>query len=157
MMELDSSPIIELAENANLGQEGRILLLDSNYNNIYSSIDDKETYKAINVVREVIIGSGNAQINGYDMAVNVDTLPNTKWKIAILSILITQGVQENYILIIAIIGLFMVVATITIITFTSRRIANPLKALEKSMKKIEQSDFLWLNQLLRVPKKKWQV
>mgnify|MGYP000850603673 FL=1 len=142
MMELDSSPIIELAENANLGQEGRILLLDSNYNNIYSSIDDKETYKAIDVVKKIIIGSGNAQINGYDMAVNVDTLPNTKWKIAIfINIDNTKAVQENYILIIAIIGLFMVVATITIITFTSRRIANPLKALEKSMKKIEQSDF----------------
>lgn len=143
MMELDSSPIVELAENANLGQEGRILLLDSNYNTIYSSINDMETYKAINAVKKIIIGFGSAHISGFDMAINVDTLTNTKWKIAILiNVDNTKAVQENYIWIIAIIGLFMVVATITIITFTSRRIANPLKALEKSMKKIEQSDFL---------------
>ncbi|MDD4056569.1 MAG: sensor histidine kinase [Bacilli bacterium] len=143
MMELDSSPIIELAENANLGEEGRILLLDSGYNNIYSSINDMETYKAIAAVKEIIIGTGKAHINGYDMAINVDTLTNTKWKIAVfINIDNTKAVQENYVWILGIIGLFMVVATITIITFTSRRIATPLKVLEKSMRKIEQSDFL---------------
>jgi two-component system sensor histidine kinase YesM len=143
MMELDSSPIIELAENANLGEKGRILLLDSGYNNIYSSINDMETYKAIAAVKEIIIGTGKAHINGYDMAINVDTLTNTKWKIAVfINIDNTKAVQENYVWILGIIGLFMVVATITIITFTSRRIATPLKVLEKSMRKIEQSDFL---------------
>ncbi|HKM30396.1 MAG TPA: sensor histidine kinase [Bacilli bacterium] len=143
MMELDSSPIINLAESANLGKEGRILLLDSDYNNIYSSINDKELSKAIRTVKEIIIGSGKAHLNSYDMDVNVDTLTNTKWKIAVfINIDNTKAVQENYIFIIIIIGLFMVVAAVTIIGFTSRRIANPLKVLEKSMKKIEQADFL---------------
>lgn len=143
MMELDSSPIINLAESANLGKEGRILLLDSDYNSIYSSINDKELSKAIRTVKEIIIGSGKAHLNSYDMDVNVDTLTNTKWKIAVfINIDNTKAVQENYILIIIIIGLFMVVAAVTIIGFTSRRIANPLKILEKSMKKIEQADFL---------------
>ncbi|MDD3123527.1 MAG: sensor histidine kinase, partial [Candidatus Izemoplasmatales bacterium] len=143
MMELDSNSIIELAENTNLGTQGRIILLDDNYSIIYSSINEDDMFDVVEATKKIVLGSGSTNINGYDMAINVDTLTSTKWKIAIfINIDNTKAVQENYIWILSIIGLFAIIATITIITFTSKKIANPLKELEKTMRKIEQSDYL---------------
>lgn len=144
MIELDSQVMINLAKNTNLGIDGRIIIVDDDSNIVYASINEYSNQATIiETINHIVIGTSNATLNGKKMAVTVDTINNTKWKIAIfINIDKAQTVKETYIYFLALFVIVTVLITTAILSYISKRISNPIRDLEKAMRKIENSDFL---------------
>ena len=147
-IEVSFQQFIDLVEKSNLGAGGHITIIDQNYEIVYTSTIDAPPKEETDVIREIILGSRNVEIGGYNMFVNVGTISNTKWRICVFinadrlteierNFLTTTMLVSSVILVIAV-GLFLAVA---------RTITSPMKQLELTMRKVEKSDYFRMEEL----------
>jgi len=148
-IEISFQRFIELVMKSNLGEGGHITIIDQGYNIVYTSLQcDENAVEGLGVIRELILGAKNAVINGYNMAINVDTLSNTKWRIGVFINVDKLTEIEQDFLQSTIMTLFIILAAgVLIFTWVGRVITKPIKRLELAMHKVEKSDYFRMEEV----------
>ncbi len=149
LMEIKFDKIITLAENSNLGENGQILIVDSNYGVVFTTSSDNEVTenlrsRAVNLA----LGTSIADIKSNRMFAFVETITNTRWRLAIfINIDESKTARDNFTFALLIISFFAIITTVIVVSFLSRSIAHPLKQLEKTMKEIEDADYFTVQEV----------
>jgi len=148
-IEISFHRFIELVEKSNLGQGGHITIIDSDYEIVHTSLSDQNAaLKEIDVVREIVLGTQSAYLDGYNMTVNVDTLSNTKWRICIfINIDRVMEIERTFLLTIIIITCIILVIGILLFMAAAQTITAPMKQLELAMRKVEKSDYFRMEEV----------
>lgn len=145
LVDMNFSGIEQICKGANLGESGYIYLVDKSGEIIYHP---RQQLIYSNLIKEnnVVAASyedGNhfEKFEGQDRLVTVKTAGYTGWKMVGVSQM--SDITSDYYQI-QIFALFIMVFCIFILVFVnmfvSSRIANPIKALEKSVKKLENGE-----------------
>ena len=140
-IEISFRRFVELVDKSNLGAGGHIMVIGPDYGIVYTS-NDVLSLESIGVVRQITLGSDVAQIGAYNMAVNVDTLSHTRWRIAVfINVDMLTEIEQNF-LGTAFLS-FVIILAIGVIVFIwiSRIITGPIKQLERVMRTVEKSDY----------------
>ena len=143
MIDLSTSQFKSLAAQTNLGDQGHIIITDQNNGLIYSSNPACQTGQCDSalIAQDILLGGKLTVWQGLNMYVNVNTIRDTRWKIAsfinVNEIILTKtDIQIRMI--------FIFIGTLIIVAFFSymfsRRITNPMNILKKHITKIEQGD-----------------
>ena len=143
MIDLSTSQFKSLAAQTNLGDQGHIIITDQNNGLIYSSNPACQTGQCDSalIAQDILLGGKLTIWQGLNMYVNVNTIRDTRWKIAsfinVNEIILTKtDIQIRMI--------FIFIGTLIIVAFFSymfsRRITNPMNILKKHITKIEQGD-----------------
>ena len=141
-IEISFQNFIDLVERSNLGKGGHITIIDPDYAVVYTSLPAAGDQDVSEVIRQIILGSRNVMINGYNMAVNIDTLSNTKWRICVfINIDRINDIQRNFLLTTLIVSAGILFAGFLLFTLASHLITNPIKQLERAMRKVEKADY----------------
>jgi len=149
IIEISFQRFVELVMKSNLGEGGHITIIDQNYQIIYTSAsNDTVAAEGIKIVQELVLGTENAAVDGYNMIVNVDTLSNTKWRISVFINVdklaeIEQGFLRSTIMVL----LVVLLAGILIFIWLGRTITKPIKRLELAMLKVEKSDYFRMEEV----------
>ncbi|MCL2164745.1 MAG: sensor histidine kinase [Oscillospiraceae bacterium] len=158
-IEISFQSFIDLVDKSNLGQGGHITIIDSNYNIVYSSLRGSAqeeigsqaqslVQESIDVAREIVLGVKNAVLNGYNMAVNVDTLSNTKWRICVfINIDKLVEIEQTFLFTTFLVSSIVLVIGILLFTVVARAITSPMKQLELAMRKVEKSDYFRMEEV----------
>ena len=148
-IEISFQRFIELVMKSNLGAGGHITIIDQNYNIVYTSLE-REVYAAEGLVamRELVLGTKNTGVNGYNMFVTVDTLSNTKWRIGVFINVDKLNEIEQDFLQATIITLIVILAIgILIFTWVGKAITGSLRRLEVAMQTVEKSDYFRMEEV----------
>ena len=148
-IEISFQSFIDLVDKSNLGEGGHITIIDSNYDIVYTSLDEPELVSGgIDAAREIVLGSRNAALGGYNMAINVDTLSNTKWRICVLiNIDKLIDIERNFLLTTVVVACIVLVIGVLLFTAVARTITAPMKQLELAMRKVEKSDYFRMEEV----------
>ena len=140
-IEISFRRFIELVDKSNLGAGGHITVIDPIYGIVYTSLDVLP-YESIDVVRQITLGFDMAQIGAHNMAVNVDTLSHTRWRIAVfINVDMLTEIEQSFLMTALIsIGIILVIGVIVFI-WINRIITSPIKQLERVMRTVEKSDY----------------
>ena len=143
MIDLSTSQFKSLAAQTNLGDQGHIIIADQNNGLIYSSNPECQTGQCDSalIAQEILLGGKLTLWQGLNMYVNVNTIRDTRWKIAsfinVNEIILTKTEIQLRMF-------FIFIGTLVIVAFFSymfsRRITNPMNILKKHITKIEQGD-----------------
>ena len=148
-IEISFQSFIDLVDKSNLGEGGHVTIIDSNYDVVYTSLPELEaTGDGIDLVREIILGSQSAVLGGYNMAVLVDTLSNTKWRICVfIHIDKLMEIERTFLLTMATVACVVLLVSIPLFTLVARAITTPMKQLELAMRKVEKSDYFRMEEV----------
>jgi len=149
LIETSFQSFIDLVDKSNLGEGGHITIIDTSYNIVYTSLPEHEAARGgVDVAREIILGSKSAELGGNNMAINVDTLSNTMWRICVF-INIDKLIEIEQTFLITTVIVSGVVLTIGILLFAgvARTITSPMKQLELAMQKVEKSDYFRMEEV----------
>jgi two-component system sensor histidine kinase YesM len=140
LVDLNTFDLVRLSEMTNLGENGHIIILNKDNSLVYSSLDDciDSTCESSILTQEIIFGGRSVTVDGISMYANVNTLVNTRWRIATfvnVDIIDQTRITTMYITG----GIFVVTLLLTgvIATFISRRISRPIYKLQKHMQLVE--------------------
>ena len=149
LIEISFQSFIDLVEKSNLGDGGHITIIDSNYDIVYTSHTDPEVILAgIGFIQEIILGSRSVVLSGYNMAVNVDTLSNTKWRICVfINIDMLMETERAFFTTTIVVSAIVLAIGILLFTVVSRAITTPMKKLELAMRKVEKSDYFSIEEV----------
>lgn len=144
VVDINISNIITLTETTNLGEDGHIVILNDDDSLIYSNNDECDTDQctSVQIARDIIFGGKSVDINDTSFYANVNTLRNTRWRMATFintDILESSRIQAILIMGSVLIGTLLV--SIVVSSLISRRISSPISKLKNHMAKIEQGDF----------------
>lgn len=142
LVDMNFMGIEQICKNANLGKEGYVYLIDGDGELIY--------HPRQQLVYSRLIEENNSQIATFEDGVTVDeikgekrlvtvkTVGYTGWKIVGITPMksLTEGYYETRVFVIFIM-VFSLFILITLNMFISSRITNPIRALEKSVKSLE--------------------
>jgi two-component system, sensor histidine kinase YesM len=145
LVDMNFSGIEQICENVDLGRSGYLYIIDGNGEIIYHPRQEL-IYSNLNHENNMVAasyedGTHTETFEGEKRLVTVKTVGYTGWKI--IAVTPTQAIVSNYsqyttfVLLIALFGSFLLIFVNMLI---SSRIANPIKALEKSVKNIENGD-----------------
>ncbi|MCL2151431.1 MAG: sensor histidine kinase [Oscillospiraceae bacterium] len=148
-IEISFQSFIDLVDKSNLGEGGHVTIIDSNYDVVYTSEPEPElTQAGVDVARGLILGSKSAVLGGYNMAVNVDTLSNTKWRICVfMNIDKLVEIQQSFLLTMVIVSSVVLVIGALMFTAAARTITTPMKQLELAMRKVEKADYFRMEEV----------
>ena len=148
-IEISFQSFIDLVDKSNLGEGGHVTIIDSDYNVVYTSMPDTElSREGIEVAGSIILGSGSAVLGGHNMAVNVDTLSNTKWRICVfINIDKLVEIERTFLFTMAVVSSIVLVIGILLFAAVARAITSPLKQLELAMRKVEKSDYFRMEEV----------
>ena len=149
IIEISFQRFIELVVKSNLGEGGHITIIDQNYNIVYTSLqNDTAVAEGISVISELVLGTKNVVIDGRNMALNVDTLSNTRWRICVfINIDILTEIEQNFLRSTLISLIAMLVFGILIFSWVGKVITTPIKKLGKAMHKVEKSDYFRMEEV----------
>lgn len=144
MIDIDTSEFRSLATKTNLGENGHIIIMDPASDIVYSSLPAcfSESCISAQIAKSIILGGDLQKIDGQSMYVNVNTIKDTRWKIATFINVndIAQAKSQTFIRMSMIFfGTLIVLAIASAII--SRRINDPMNKLKKYIQKIESGDF----------------
>lgn len=141
LIELDKSQFDAIAFNTNLGQYGHILLLDDNFQPIYSVGDYVET-QSLQVINKQLLGMSLLEYQNQSMALNVSTIRGSRWMIATFVNVnaINQTKSELLFAMIAIILVMMLVVAYVSANF-SGRLNSPMRRIQQHIQKIQKGNF----------------
>ena len=147
-IELSFQNFVDLIKKSKLGENGHITIIDPDYNVVYTSLASGAGADEISVIRGVTLGEENVYVDGYNMALNVDTLANTKWRICVFinNDKITE-IQNAFLLTLIIISILIAGIGILLYLFVAQMITNPMKQLELAMLKVEKSDYFRMEEV----------
>ena len=142
MIELSSDKIVNLARNTNLGEFGQVVILNNNNSIVFSS-GDNISDDMLSAITIQALGSKNVTIANNLFNLHINTITNTRWKIAIfINIDDSKQSINNFTLAFLIVSIISVAIVIVMVNLIARGVTNPIRKLEKAMKDVEQSDFL---------------
>ena len=132
-LEIDFTDIIDLGYKTDLGENGHTLIVDENYNLVYST---SNTYseKEIDLLRNTVLGMTKYQHNGDSFTVSLQTISNSRWRLAVFyNTNDVTSTLNNFILILLIFEIGIFIAGTFIILLVTKGLTNPLKKLEQKM------------------------
>ena len=147
MVDINFKTLDELFRKVNLGQKGYVYILDESAGNIiyhpqqqliYAGLKYENVEKAL----KYTFGSYVDETDGMKRLITIKTVNNIGWKIIGVSymdeIVTTKKEIGGFIswLLLAVLVLVLLIAG-----FMSAKISQPIKRLDKSMRKVEQGDF----------------
>lgn len=143
LIELNHQAISDLARKTNLGNGGHLLILDEEGNLLYSSRPDPEALgsKTRDLAAGMYLGSRRAILDGQDMALNVNTLIHTRWRIVTVSNV--NEIAETRSRLLGVTALILAISiAVSVIAggFVSLRISKPIGRLKETMLRIEGGD-----------------
>ena len=149
LIEISFQSFIDLVDKSNLGEGGHIMIIDSNYGVVYTSMPEQEIVsEGLDMVREIILGSGGAFLGGHNMAVNVDTLSGTKWRICVfINIDELMEIEQTFLITTVLVSGVVLAIGILLFTAAARAITTPIKKLELAMRKVEKSDYFRMEEV----------
>ncbi|MCL2426632.1 MAG: sensor histidine kinase [Oscillospiraceae bacterium] len=149
LIEISFQSFIDLVDKSNLGEGGHVMIIDSYYNVVYTSMPEQETVReGLELVSEIILGSRSAVLGGYSMAVNVDTLSNTKWRICVfINIDQLVEIEQTFLLTTILVSSIVLIIGVILLTVVARGITRPMKQLELAMRKVEKSDYFRMEEV----------
>lgn len=145
LVDMNFSTIDKLCQRVSLGKKGYIFIVDNKGNLIYHP-QQQIVYAGLkneNIEEILEVGDGRFEqsLDGIQRLVTVKTEKYAGWKIVGVSyideIVATKKEINSFVLYIIIFGVIFVIA---VSVFISSRISQPIKRLEKSMKKVEAGD-----------------
>ena len=141
MLDLNTENLIGLALKTNLGENGHILIINDQSDYVYSSSDDCNASVCDSqiIVDELGFGGESVKIEDDYMYVNVNTLKNTRWRIA--TFININGIYEtrnlmNFVTSIIFVGSLLLSLMLSV--FISKHISDPLTKLKNHMSKVEK-------------------
>ena len=148
-IEISFQSFIDLVDKSNLGEGGHVSIIDSNYDVVYtSSIIPELAQEGLDVAKELILGSKSAILGSFNMAVNVDTLSNTKWRICVfINIDKLVEIQRSFLLTMIIVAGVVLLIGVLLFTAVARTITTPMEELEQAMRKVENSDYFRMEEV----------
>jgi len=148
-IEISFQSFIDLVDKSNLGEGGHVTIIDSDYKVVYTSLPDTDiSREGLDVAEEIILGSSSAILGGNNMAVNVDTLSNTKWRICVfINIDKLMEIERAFLLTTAFVSCIVLVIGVLLFAAVARAITSPLKQLELAMRKVENSDYFRMEEV----------
>ncbi len=144
LIDLNFDRIADISEKTNLGKGGHIIIIDEYDDLIYSSSSVCSTGNcdSLEVVRDQVLGQVDSTVEDRPMTIQIDTITNTRWRLATVMNIETVGDARREILsnIIYILLASLFVVSITSSIFT-KRISNPLNELKRFMMTVGEDDF----------------
>lgn len=144
LIDMNFKGLDSLSSITNLGETGHILILDEENDIVYSS--DEEAYhkgsESYRIVKDTIFGRTNAVIQGSSMAININTISSTRWRIATFQNIssIDAGMERSLYTVIIVLLITMGI-TIMIASFVADMITNPLKKMDNAILKFQNGDY----------------
>jgi hypothetical protein len=134
-IEISFQSFIDLVVKSNLGEGGHITIIDSDYGIVYTSLGDSQAAAAeTDVIRGLVLGARNAVLGRNQMAVNVDTLSGTKWRICVfINIDEPMAIQRRFLLSTALVSCAVLAAGVMLFTAVARAITTPMRQLELAL------------------------
>jgi two-component system, sensor histidine kinase YesM len=144
MIDINTSNFKTLAAQTNLGDSGHIIITDQMNGLIYSSDTDctNSVCDSAVIAQNIVLGGKLVNLSDLNMYVNVNTIKDTRWKIATfinVNEIVTMKTEILVQMIFIFLGTLIAVALTSL--YFSRRITNPMNKLKKHIKLIEQGDF----------------
>jgi len=147
-IEISFQNFIDLIKKSNLGETGHIIIIDPAYNVVYASMESESLSDEIDIVRDIVLGSKAAFLNGCHMTVNVDSLTNTKWRICVfINIEKVNEIQNVFLTVIVLVSFAISAAGILLFLSVAQMITNPLKQLQLTMLNIEKADYFRMEEV----------
>jgi len=147
-IELSFQNFIDLIKKSNLGENGHITIVDPEYNVVYTSQPEGNDGGEIDVIKRIILGKENVNINGHVMAVNVETLANTKWRICVfINIDKISEIQNIFLTTLVLTSLVIAAVGAGLYLAVAQMITSPMKRLEMAMLKVEKSDYFRMEEV----------
>jgi two-component system sensor histidine kinase YesM len=145
LVEYNFQTLVNISKSTNLGDGGALYILDSDYTMIYSMQNGTSPYlrdAQLYCIEDLIIGNSILKHSGNSYSIYVQTLTNTRWKIAICAN-VSASFKSQTVYDITIIGIAILILLFSFIiaSWISKRVTNPIAVLEKSMKKLEEGNF----------------
>ena len=147
-IELSFQNFVDLIKKSNLGENGHITIIDPSYNVVYTSLEEGSGSNEIDVIKDLILGEANVLVDGYNMAVNVATLANTKWRICVFinDDRITD-IQNVFLTTLILVSIVIAAIGTVMYLFVAQMITSPMKQLELAMLKVEKSDYFRMEEV----------
>lgn len=143
MIDLITVNLIELASKTNLGENGHILILNDQSEFVYTSNTEctDETCESKLYVDSIIFGGDSVKLGDDYMYVNINTLKNTRWRIATFINInnLYEAKQQAAVFSTFVFGISLLLS-LGLSIYLSQRISNPLNKLKKHMQAIEQGE-----------------
>jgi two-component system sensor histidine kinase YesM len=148
-IEISFQSFIDLVDKSNLGEGGHITIIDPDYGVVYTSMSEPQlAADGLAAVREIILGSKSEVLGGYNLAINVDTLSNTKWRICgFINIDKLVEIERTFLLTMVAVSCIVLLIGILLFTAVARTITAPMKRLELAMAKVENSDYFRMEEV----------
>jgi two-component system, sensor histidine kinase YesM len=143
LIELNHQAISDLARKSNLGQGGHLLILDDEGTLLYSSEPEPRvmTDRSHALAADLYLGGKRATIDGIDMALNVNTLVHTRWRIVTANNVNEINASRARLLgISALILIISIAVSVAAAGYVSLRISRPINRLKETMLRIEGGD-----------------
>jgi len=143
LIELNHLAISDLARKSNLGQGGHLLILDDEGTLLYSSEAEPRVMTGFShaLAADLYLGSKRATIEGLDMALNVNTLVHTRWRIVTANNVNEINASRSRLLGISALILIISIAVSAVAAgYVSLRISRPINRLKETMLRIEGGD-----------------
>lgn len=146
LVDMNFSSINQLCQQVRLGSKGYIYIIDSRGNIVYHPqqqlINVGLKHENIDDVLEHVFGRYFDNYNGERRLITIETVNYCRWRIVGIAYMdeiaaIKKDIGNFTLIIIA----FGVLIAVSISTLISAKISQPIKRLEKSMKKVEQGMF----------------
>jgi len=149
LIEISFQSFIDLALKSNLGEGGHIMIIDTYYGIVYTSHEYfGGVGEGLALAKEIILGSRSAVIGDHNMAVHVDTLSNTKWRICVfINIDQLVEIERTFLMTVIVVSAVVLVIGILLFTVVARTITTPMKQLELVMRKVEKSDYFRMEEI----------
>ena len=148
-IEISFQSFIDLVDKSNLGEGGHITIIDPYYEIVYTSLYDTNTaLEEIGVIMGIVLGTHNTDLGGYHMAINVDTLSNTKWRICVfINIDKLAEIERVFLVTVVIVSSVVLIIGILLFMTVAQTITAPMKQLELAMRKVEKSDYFRMEEV----------
>ena len=149
LIEISFQSFIDLVAQSNLGEGGHITIIDSKYDIVYTSMTEQgSAMEGVNVAREIVLGSKSAVLGNHNMAVNVNTLSKTKWKICVfINIDKLMEIERSFLISMVLVSGIVLLIGILLFAAVARTITTPMKKLELAMGKVEKSDYFRMEEV----------
>ena len=140
-IDFDFGAIVESISPVDLGEGGRFLIYDSDYDLIYSSHTGPNE-EALGLTQQLVIGINQVKLEGHRYYLYAMTIANTGWRVAIFTNAdaIYQAVN-SFILVICLAAFGAIALFVVVMIFVAGKIANPLRLLQREMSRVASLDY----------------
>lgn len=143
VIELKVTNFDDLSEKTNLGKNGHIVIVDENYNTVFTNniFCHDSSCESITYIREIILGGEFVTVDDTQMYVNVNTISLTRWRIATFINADEVTAAKNTVIVSMTIALIVsLIFTVFISSLFSKRITSPIYILNNYMKKFHKGN-----------------